>query len=121
MRKEVINLEIQLTRDSDALICLLYKQYCQKRKDGLSKAQAKRFGSSMDIHQSIALKWTAEDVDETCRELDRVSLLECFYADGIAYETYLSDTGIIYMESRFKDGLVSVLEYLVKIRSILPI
>jgi hypothetical protein len=119
--KEVKTLDIQLTKDADALICLLYKQYCQKLKDGVPKMQAKMFGSSEDIQKTVAPKWTFEDVDETCRELDRSGLIECFYADDIAYQTWLTDIGITYMENRFKNNLDNVLDYLNKIRNILPI
>jgi len=114
-------LSIQLTKDADALICLLYKQYCQNLKDGVPKIQAKMFGSSEDIQKAITPQWTLENIDETCRELSRSGLLHCFYADDMVYQAWLTDTGIIYMENRFKDGLKSVLEYLNKIRSILPI
>ncbi|KIP21099.1 hypothetical protein JV16_01593 [Anoxybacillus ayderensis] len=113
--------DIQLTKDADALICLLYKQYCAKLKDGVPKSQAKMFGSSEDIHQTIAPKWSFENVDETCRELHRAGLIECRYGDDIVWFVQLSDLGVIYMENRFKEGLKSVLEYLNKIRNVLPI
>jgi hypothetical protein len=116
----VLNVEINLTKDADALICLLYKQYRQRLKDDVPKVQAKMFGSSEDIQKTIAPKWTLEDVEETCRELSRSGLLECFYADDMVYQSWLTDTGIIYMENRFKDGLDSVLDYLGKIRNLLP-
>ncbi|MBU5440398.1 hypothetical protein KQI42_20605 [Tissierella sp. MSJ-40] len=113
-------MDIKITKDADVLICLLYKQYCQQRKDGVPKLQSKLFGSSIEVQKSIAPKWTPEEVDETCRELDRAGLIECLYAENIVYEFYLSDTGIIYMENRFQDGLNSVLDYLGKIRNLLP-
>jgi hypothetical protein len=116
----VLTLEINLTKDADTLICLLYKQYCQNLKDGVPKAQAKMFGGSEDIQKTIAPKWTLEHVDETCRELSRSGLLECFYADDMVYQTWLTDTGIIYTENRFKDGLDNVLDYLGKIRNLIP-
>jgi hypothetical protein len=117
----VITLEINLTKDADALICLLYKQYCQKLKDGVPKTQAKIFGGLEDIQKTIAPKWTLEDLDETCKELDRSGLLKCHYADNIVWFAQLSDTGIIYMENRFKNNLDNVLDYLNKIRNILPL
>jgi len=106
------NLDIKLTKDSDALICLLYKQYCQCRKDGISKTDAKYFGCSSDIQRNIIPKWIFADVDETCRELGRAGLLECNVSDQMVIRCWLSDPGIIYMENRFKDGLVSLLEYI---------
>ena len=53
-----------------------------------------------------------EDVDETCRELDRAGYVDVLYADDMAYIVQLTDTAIIYMENRFKDGLVGVLNFL---------
>lgn len=114
-------MSIKLTKDADALVCLLYKEYCQKRKDGVSKLYAKMFSGSEEIQKTIAPKWSFEDVNEICNELSRVSFLKCLHGDGIVQHCSLTDDAIIYMENRFKDGLDSVLDYLAKIRNILPI
>jgi len=111
----------RLTKDSDALLCLLYKQYCQKRKSDVSKSSAKMFGSSADIQKTITPKWTFENVNETCNELSRAGFLDCSHSDDVVDSTCLSDIGIIYMENRFKDGLKSVLQYLERIKGLLPI
>lgn len=108
-------MSIQLTKDSDVLICLMYKHYCTQLKNGVSRANAKMFGSSKTIQQTIAPKWSFEDVDEICRELNRAGLLTCSYADDVVDEPRLSDEGIIYMENRFKNKLDDVLNYLSKI------
>ncbi|RNB90226.1 hypothetical protein EDM59_01720 [Brevibacillus nitrificans] len=113
-------LDTNLTRDADALICLLYKHYCLKKKDGMSKAQAKMFGSSVDIQQNIIPNMSHADVDETCKELGRAGLLDNLYADDIAYVVILSDSAVVYMENRFKNGLDSVLDYLSKIKGLIP-
>lgn len=113
-------MDIRLTKEADALICLLYKNYLQKRNDGVSKKLAKFFGSSVDIQKELIEKWTPDDTDETCWELHRSGLLSCMSADNIAYEVQLTDNGIIYMENRFKDGVNSVLDYLKKIKESVP-
>jgi len=113
-------MSVQLTKEADALICLLYKEYLQKRKNGTPKAQAKFFDSSIEIQAKIIPTWTPEDTDETCWELHRSGLLNCLKADCIAYMSQLTDEGIIYMENRFKDGLDSVLDYLGKIKGLIP-
>lgn len=113
-------MSIKLTKDADALICLLYKEYCQKRKNGTDKFHAKMFDGSEEIQKTIAPKWSFEDTDETCSELSRAGLLDCLYGDNVVQHCSLSDEGIIYMENRFKDGLTQVLDYLSKIKSILP-
>ena len=113
--------EIQLTKDADALICVLYKNYLEKRKSGVSKRTAGYFGSSREIHANLMCKWSFDDVDDTIRELSRAGLLRCLFADSIAYEVSISDNGVIYMENRFKDGLASLFNYIEKLRSLIPL
>ena len=107
---------MELTKDAEKLICLLYKSYLQKRKSGMSKSQATCFGSSHDIHEQLCPELIFEDVDDTCRELSRAYLLNCLWADNIAYHVILSDNAIVYMENRFKNGLSEVLEFVDKIK-----
>lgn len=107
---------MELTKDAEKLICLLYKSYLQKRKSGISKSQATCFGSSHDIHEQLCPDLIFEDVDDTCRELSRADLLNCLWADNIAYHVILSDNAIVYMENRFKNGLSEVLEFIDKIK-----
>ena len=110
----------ELTRDAEALFCVLYKEYLERRKNGVPKVNARMFGGAEFIHANLMNKWAFEDVDETCRELDRAGFLTCGYADNHCYIAYLSDTGIIHMENRFKDGFMEVLSYIEKLRSLLP-
>lgn len=111
--------EIRLTKDSDALICVLYKEYLQRRKDGQPKTEAKFFGGASYIQQNFLPKWSEPDVAETCRELSRKEFLSCQDADNTVWIAVLTDEAIIYMENRFKDGFTEVLDYLEKIKSIL--
>ena len=114
-------MDIQITKEADALICLMYKKYCEDRKNNISKVKAKQFGSSKIIHETILPKWSFEDVDETCRELSRAGLVNNSYADNIVYSCYLSDLGIIYMENRFKNNLKELIEYISKLTPFFPI
>ena len=113
-------MNIELTKDSDYLICSLYRSYLQKRSKGMTKLQASLTGSSESIQKEFFPKWPVEDVDATCRELDRVKMLHCFYADNIVYESSLSDQAIIYMENRFKNNVKSIMDYILKIKSMIP-
>lgn len=105
-------MEINLSRDADKLLCVLYKSFLEKRKSGLSKSDAKSFGSSHDIHEELLATWIFEDVDDTCRELSQNGFLDCFWADDIAYHVWLSDQAVVYMENRFKNGLSEVIGFL---------
>lgn len=103
---------MDLTKDSEKLLCILYKSYLEKRKSGIPKSIAKSFGSSHDIHESLCPNWIFEDVDDTCRELSRSGMLNCFWADNIAYYVNLSDLAISYMDNRFKNNLKDVINFL---------
>lgn len=107
---------LSLSKDADALICLIYKHYLQKRSEGTSKSNAKFLGDINNIH-SIAqkLNWSIADLEDTCRELSRAGVLTCHFADNTIYAAYLSDEGIIYLENRFKSGVKTLLDYLSKI------
>lgn len=116
----MLKIGVQLTKEADALLCLLYKSYLEKRENGLSKAHAKHFGSSLDIQASLVTKMSPEDTDETCWELGRLGMLNIQEADDIAYFNILTDQAIIYMENRFKGKVSEVLDYLGKIKGIIP-
>lgn len=111
---------MRLTKESDALLCLLYKEFLEIIKSGTPRKEAKELGGSEDIQRDHAPKWSPEDVDELCRELHRFGMLDVFYAGDIAYVVRFSDAGIVYMENRFKDGLLEILDHLQRIRDFLP-
>lgn len=112
--------DIKLTKDADAMICVLYKKYLQRRKDGASKCEAKLFSGSEEIHDDLMPKWSFEDVDETCRELSRAGLLDCLFAEDVTEIASLSDAAIIYMENRFKDNVSSLLAHIDSLLSLIP-
>lgn len=111
--------DINLTKDSDALICAIYKEYLRSREAGKTKTDAKSIGSAEFIQKEIVPNWNLGDVEETCWELHRSGLLTCYPADDTVYMSFLSDSGIIYMENRFKEGISEVLGYIEKVKSIL--
>lgn len=112
--------DMQLTKDADALLCVLYKEYLHRRDAGLPKVKSRYFGDSKFIQAALMQKWSLEDVDETCRELSRRKLLECYFFDNLAAEVILTDDALACMERRFSNGLSSVLTYLERIRALLP-
>jgi len=108
--------EIELTKDAEYMLCAIYKSYKDKRKSGIPKSDAKYIGNSEDIHKSLMSEWLFDDVDETCRELNRAGFVDCRYYDDTAHYVTLTDKAIIYMENRFVNGLTGVLDYMAKIK-----
>lgn len=112
---------VTLTKDADALICVIYKEYLQRRKVGATKRNAREMGGSATIRNDLLPKWQFEDVDDACRELSRNGLLDCIFADNAAWAVSLSGQGILYMEKRFQNGLASILPYIEALGAILPL
>jgi len=110
-------MEIRLTKDAEYMVCLLYKVYKERRKNGIPKSNAKRIEGSNYIRNELLKDWSIEDIDETLYELKRANFLTCHSADDMVYIAFLNDEAIIYMENRFVDGLTGVLEYMAKIKS----
>lgn len=102
------------------MICLMYKFYCESRKNGVSKYDAKQFGSCADLQTSLTPNWTLEDTLETANELKRAGLIDCSYSDDTIDESWITDEGIIYMESRFKNNMASLAEYIGKFTTLIP-
>lgn len=105
---------MELTKDSKKLVKLLYKQYHKQRKSGQSKSKAAFLGSSHNIHQTLCPKWRFQDVDDACRELSRTGFLKCVWADNIAYQVQISNSAIVYMESRSKNCISVLIDFIAK-------
>lgn len=48
-------MDIEITKDSDYLICSLYKAYLQKRSNGMNKIQASSMGGSEEYRKNSFL------------------------------------------------------------------
>lgn len=92
---------IQLTSDADKMICCIYKSFLQRRKDGLTKPEARRFAENYFLTESKLSSWNAGDISDTLLEIGRANLVKIYIGGNFD----LTDTGIIYMENRFKNGL----------------
>ena len=114
-------MSIQLTKESDAMICVLYKEYLSWRKSGKLLEKSLCIGDDTYIQERLTPKLPLDDVTELCLSLERKELLYCIPGDNRASCVTFTDDGIIYMENRFKNKLESVLNYLSKITSLLPI
>ena len=102
----------KLTNAADRLACIMYKDYLDWRRAGMPKADAKEFGSSKSIHRQLLPSALFEDVDESCRELDRADYVSIQYDFDVVQGVALSDIAIIYMGNRFRDGAVGVTKFL---------
>ena len=109
-------METKLSRDAHKLLVQLYKLYLERRKSGLSKCDSRDFGSYENIMQMLDSSLSADDMNDTLLELKRAEYLSALFADDVCCESCLTDSAIIEMENRFKDGLASVVSFLLSLK-----
>lgn len=101
---------VELSKDADLLACCMYKEYLSRRKNGLSKRQSILFAPDFKTTNLKISKWLSDDYFFTIGELRRAGLIHT-YIDGTAI---LNDSFIIYMENRFKNGLMEITDFIAK-------
>lgn len=101
---------MELTKDSDKLACIVYKEYLSRRKLGESKANAKRFNFNFYSEIKALSNWHPDDIAETINELKRANFVKKYVDGGFI----LLDDFVIYMENRFKNGFVEVTDFISK-------
>jgi hypothetical protein len=108
-------MDIQLTKNADKLICVIYKIYLERIKNGQSMRNAKyfehlKYGKS-DIRENKHLSgWHPDDISDILAELKNLGFIKLFIGGSFSLES----PGIIYMENRFKNGLIEVTDFLAK-------
>lgn len=105
-----------LTKDAEKLLCLIYKDYLEKRKGGLPKSSARTYSERSDLPLSVLDHFSSKDAWDTIRELKRTGFVRGYSYSGFM----LTDQAIIYMENRFPNGIKQVLEWLGKIKGVIP-
>ena len=111
-------MEVSLTHEADFVLCTIYQQYLKRRSEGINKSTAIFFGSSHDL-ENIIPQMPFEDIEHFCRDLGKAKILNIQYADNICNKIELSDNGIIYMEKRFQNQLVPLVDFIAKLKALL--
>lgn len=103
---------IKLSADSDALICVLYAEYLNRREHKVPIEEANCFSDDYAIHRDFLPDWLEEDVITVCGWLMDKGLICGHPGDDHWSDIQLTEDGIIYMESRFSRKRESVLNHL---------
>ncbi len=101
---------IALTNDADKMICCLYKEYLVRRKHGISKPNARRFQDECFSSDNILSKWLPADISDTKLELAQKKYLKVYIGGDFEFQ----DEAVIYMENRFKSGLIEITDFITK-------
>lgn len=105
-----------LTKLADKVICCIYKEFLERRKNGESLSDSGHFES--DFYTSIPFlsKMQESDIDTVLQELRKNGYIKL----SIIGSFRLTDDGLIYMENRFGDKAETVLEWINKIVGAVP-
>lgn len=105
-------MDIQLSSDSDAMICVLYAEYLNRRNHNVKIDRAVCFESDSVIHRDYFPSWSPDDVFTVCLWLFNRGLIEYSPCEDQLFDIRLTEDGIIYMESRFSRKREKVLTHL---------
>ena len=100
---------MEFTKDTSKVLVAIYKLYLERRKNGLSKSNAKQFALDFYKEVSSLSKCSEDDILDSLSELSRAD----FIKEYISGDFEIQDSLIIQMENRFKSGLSEVTKYLV--------
>lgn len=96
------------------LLFTAYKIYLDRRKSGIEKHKANVFCYTDEFTDEFP-DLTLADFEIASYELGRAGMVRK-YVRGFR----LVDQGVLYMENRFQDKVDNVLEWIAKIKSLLP-
>lgn len=103
-------MNVELTNDADKMICCIYKTFLQRRKNDAPKSEARRFADDYFSSDCKLSSWNTKDLSDTLIEIARVGLVKIYIGGNFD----LTDSGIIYMENRFKNGFKEVTDFISK-------
>ena len=98
-----------VTKSANKVLCKLYKEYLSRIKNGISKSNALIFDSL-----SLSQLFENQDIEFEKSELSKNSLIETW----ITGDVLLNSETIIYMENRFKNGIIEVTDFLAKLKTL---
>ena len=105
---------MQPNKDGDKLLCIAYKSFLERRKQGFSKSDA-AFEDGYFSSDTYLSKWNEDDIDDTLNQLRKEGMVKCDIIGNFS----ITEEGLGYMESRFKDRLDSIIDYISKLTQII--
>ena len=102
-------ISIELTKNADALMCIIYAKYLVDKQNGKLEDDARYIGGSGEVAVYTQNGLTADETDTCLCELSRNGLIKATTANGIVVFSELLDPGISFMERRGIDKIRRIL------------
>lgn len=105
-------LDLNLSKEAEALLCRMYQRYLLCREAGDCLRIARQMGDSDLVHARFCADDPLEDTIELCFALSGEGLLNLIEGSGAFLDSELTEKAISIMESRFKKNLSAILTHL---------
>ncbi len=103
---------MNLTKNSKKVICVVYKMFLERRKNGISIDSAKLFELDFYKEDKNLSNWTENDITSCLEELENNNYIST--CNDMSFE--LHNNAIVEMENRFKNGVIDVVDFIAKFR-----
>lgn len=103
-------MDYNLTKEADALLCLLYGKYRMKLKDDADDSEPTDLGDIDDIHAIMSGKLIRKETVAYVNELVEKRLIHSISADGEIVFAELTPSAIAYAESKNKGNLLEAIK-----------
>lgn len=108
-------MEYNLTKEADALLCLLYGKYRMKLKDDEDDSDPTDLGSIDNIHEIMSGKLSRKETVAYVNELVSKGLIHSISADSEIVFAELTPSAIEYAEAKGKGKLISSIKTFVEL------
>lgn len=115
----------ELTNDAKFLLSSMYAEYLNRRKEEISKEEARNFQGIDSIKKDIMPEWSETDILDTCFELKRRGYINGIAGNDTLFLVSLTTEAIAALEIEFKEPTLkerieSVLDFAAKIKAVIP-
>ena len=97
-------MDIEMTKEAAALLCLLYANYKRRNKE-MPRDDARNCGDLDDIQKLVCNEFHIEDLNDLCRELQHNGFLDLIDGDDVFISSELTTKAISFMQSKTKQEI----------------
>ncbi len=99
---------MELTKDADKMICIIYHDFLSRRKNRIPKNEACMFSADYFKSKKSFTNWLDDDLNFTLIELAKAGFVTIYIGGNFD----LTSSGIFYMENRFRNGLKELADFI---------
>lgn len=105
-------MEYNLTKDADAVLCLLYGMYRKRLEESDDEEDNSVYdlGGIDEIYELVSSKFSKRSTAACCNELSNKGLINGVYSDGTLVFATIETDGIAYVEAKSKGVILKTIK-----------